>query len=163
MFFFVHSYETGNGIKAQEQGEVKNKGSENEIQSVQGSYSYTSPEGQVITLTYVADENGFQAQGDHLPTPPPIPEEVLKAQQAHAAAHASAAAAGGSAGGSGGHGGGAGGHGGAGGAGGYPGSGPTGGGPGAGYPSGGPLANARPGAGRPTGSGSFSPQSGYKY
>ncbi|XP_053692231.1 pupal cuticle protein 36a-like [Sabethes cyaneus] len=148
---YKFSYETANGIKAQEQGDVKNKGSENEIQTVQGSYSYTSPEGQVITLTYVADENGFQPQGDHLPTPPPIPEEVLKAQQAHAAAHASAAAAGGGS---------AGGHG--GGAGGYPGSGPTGGGAG-GYPSGGPLAGARPGSGRPSGSGSFSPQSGYKY
>ncbi|XP_055542668.1 uncharacterized protein LOC129728265 [Wyeomyia smithii] len=156
---YKFSYESANGIKAQEQGEVKNKGSENEIQSVQGSYSYTSPEGQVITLTYVADENGFQPQGDHLPTPPPIPEEILKAQEAHAAAHASAAAAGGGS--AGGHGGGAGG--GAGPAGGYPGSGHAGAGPSAGYPSGGPLAGARPASGRPSGSGSFSPQSGYKY
>ncbi|KXJ70777.1 hypothetical protein RP20_CCG022514, partial [Aedes albopictus] len=158
---YKFSYETGNGIKAQEQGDVKNKGSENQIQTVQGSFSYTSPEGQVISLTYVADENGFVPQGDHLPTPPPIPEEVLKAQQEHAAAHASAAAAGAGAGGPGGHGG-SGGHGGGAGAGGYPstGSGPA---QGAGYPSGGPLANARPGTGRPSGSGSFSPQSGYKY
>lgn len=35
------SYETENGIKAQEQGELKNKGSENAIQTVSGSYSYT--------------------------------------------------------------------------------------------------------------------------
>ncbi|XP_013118832.1 pupal cuticle protein Edg-78E [Stomoxys calcitrans] len=44
-----------------------------------GSYSYTSPEGQPIDLTYTADENGYQPQGDHLPTPPPIPAYILKA------------------------------------------------------------------------------------
>lgn len=42
-----------------------------------GSYSYTDPDGNVITLNYVADENGFQPVGDHLPTPPPIPDHVL--------------------------------------------------------------------------------------
>lgn len=35
-----------------------------------GSYTYTDPEGNLITLRYVADENGFQPQGDHLPLPP---------------------------------------------------------------------------------------------
>lgn len=79
------SYETENGIKAQEQGEIKNKGSENEIASVSGSYSYTAPDGQVITITYIADENGFQPQGDHLPTPPPIPEAIAKALAANPA------------------------------------------------------------------------------
>lgn len=41
---------------------------------MQGSYSYTSPEGKPITVTYIADELGFRAEGNHLPTPPPIPE-----------------------------------------------------------------------------------------
>ena len=59
---YKFSYETGNGIKAQEQGEIKNKGTDNEIQSVSGSYSYTAPDGQLITVTYIADENGFQPQ-----------------------------------------------------------------------------------------------------
>lgn len=61
---FVCSYESANGIKAEETGDVKNKGSDNAIQTVQGSYSYTSPEGQLIEITYTADENGFQAQGE---------------------------------------------------------------------------------------------------
>ncbi|VEN55077.1 unnamed protein product, partial [Callosobruchus maculatus] len=46
----------------------------------QGSYSYTDKEGNQISLTYVADdEGGFQPQGAHLPTPPPIPPNIQKA------------------------------------------------------------------------------------
>merc|ERR1711911_319277 len=43
-----------------------------------GSYSYTGDDNVVITVNWVADENGFQATGDHLPTPPPMPEHVVK-------------------------------------------------------------------------------------
>ncbi|CAG7722202.1 unnamed protein product, partial [Allacma fusca] len=41
---------------------------EEQIQVIQGSYSYIDPEGNTITVTYIADENGFQPTGDHLPT-----------------------------------------------------------------------------------------------
>ena len=44
----------------------------------QGSSYWISPEGQRITLTWTADENGFQPKGDHLPTPPPMPEEIAR-------------------------------------------------------------------------------------
>merc|ERR1712071_219521 len=45
--------------------------------SPRAKYSY--PEDSVTyTITWVADENGFQATGDHLPTPPPMPEHVVK-------------------------------------------------------------------------------------
>lgn len=44
------SYESANGIKAEETGDVKNKGSDNAFQTVAGSYSYTSPEGEVIQV-----------------------------------------------------------------------------------------------------------------
>ncbi|XP_044272550.1 endocuticle structural glycoprotein SgAbd-4-like [Tribolium madens] len=75
------AYETGNGIAADERGQLKNAGSKNEAQSASGSFSYTAPDGQKITVSYIADENGFQPQGSHLPTPPPIPEAILKSLQ----------------------------------------------------------------------------------
>jgi hypothetical protein len=78
--FNVFSYETGNGIVAQEQGYLKNAGQKDlEAQVATGSYSYTGPDGVLYTVTYTADENGFRAEGAHLPTPPPIPEAIARA------------------------------------------------------------------------------------
>ncbi|KAH8302916.1 hypothetical protein KR044_011927, partial [Drosophila immigrans] len=59
--------ETSNGISQQEQAQLNNPGSENEAISVRGQYSYTAPDGVVYSVSYVADENGFQPQGAHLP------------------------------------------------------------------------------------------------
>jgi hypothetical protein len=73
-----YSYETENGIAAQEEGSIKNRGQQDEAAVVQGVFSYTSPEGFPIKLTYIADENGFRAEGEHLPTPPPIPDAILR-------------------------------------------------------------------------------------
>lgn len=55
---FIRIPLTENGIKAQEEGELKNKGQENEAQSVKGSYSYTGPDGVLYEVNYIADENG---------------------------------------------------------------------------------------------------------
>jgi len=74
----LSSYETENGITAQEEGSIKNRGQQDEASIVQGVFSYTSPEGYPIKLTYIADENGFRAEGAHLPTAPPIPEAILR-------------------------------------------------------------------------------------
>ncbi|CAB0030356.1 unnamed protein product [Trichogramma brassicae] len=74
-------YETGNNIIAEEQGYIKQVGEgEDRADALvqQGSYSYTSPEGQIITVHYTADETGFHAHGDHIPTPPPVSEEIQK-------------------------------------------------------------------------------------
>ncbi|KAM0724992.1 Endocuticle structural glycoprotein SgAbd-2 [Formica fusca] len=77
---YNYNYETGNGIQAQEQGQlVKIKNDKEDALYVQGSFSYPDPDGRPIALSYVADENGFQPTGDHLPTAPPIPSAILKA------------------------------------------------------------------------------------
>ncbi|XP_077293773.1 endocuticle structural glycoprotein SgAbd-5-like [Arctopsyche grandis] len=54
------AYELTDGTKRQETGELKNAGTENEAISVQGSYTWISPDGTVWTVTFLADENGFQ-------------------------------------------------------------------------------------------------------
>lgn len=55
----ICSYETGNGIAAQEQGSLKNAGPNGEPAiAAQGSFGYTSLEGVPISLSYIADENG---------------------------------------------------------------------------------------------------------
>lgn len=71
-------YETDNGISAQESAQTRQIGNDL-AQAVQGSYSYTSPEGEVVQISYVADENGYQASGSHIPTPPPVPAAILRA------------------------------------------------------------------------------------
>lgn len=82
--YFTRSYDTENGISVAEQGRPVNKGQQVEV--VQGQYSYTAPDGTPILVSYVADENGFQARGAHLPTPPPIPLAIQRAL-AYNAAH----------------------------------------------------------------------------
>nr|XP_023021426.1 endocuticle structural glycoprotein SgAbd-2-like isoform X1 [Leptinotarsa decemlineata] len=74
------SYDTENGISAEEAGRVKNFGSlQLEANEARGGFRYTAPDNTPISLTYVADENGFQPTGAHLPTPPPIPVAIQRA------------------------------------------------------------------------------------
>lgn len=70
---YAYEVEQTNGIAVSEQGTGG--------VGAQGSYSYTSPEGVPVSVVYVADENGFHPQSDLLPTPPPIPEEILRSIQ----------------------------------------------------------------------------------
>ncbi|CAH2984379.1 unnamed protein product [Chilo suppressalis] len=69
---FEYSFDTSNGIHMDENGTA--------IDGVkaEGSYSYTGDDGKVYSIVYTADENGFQPHGDHLPTPPPIPEAIQR-------------------------------------------------------------------------------------
>ncbi|EFX63219.1 hypothetical protein DAPPUDRAFT_67262, partial [Daphnia pulex] len=77
---YSFDFESADGTKVSESGSQKQVGAKPEdIGTVsKGSYSFTTPDGVVLTVNWVADENGFQATGDHLPTPPPMPEHVVK-------------------------------------------------------------------------------------
>ncbi|XP_073837691.1 larval cuticle protein 65Ag1-like [Musca autumnalis] len=67
---FQYAFETSDNTKAEAQGQLNNVGTEQEALAVRGSYSFVGDDGQTYTVTYVADENGFQPQGAHLPVAP---------------------------------------------------------------------------------------------
>lgn len=67
---YNYEYELSNGVNAQESGIGG--------QSATGSFKYTAPDGTPIEIKYTADANGFQPQGDSLPTPPPTPDAILR-------------------------------------------------------------------------------------
>lgn len=75
---YSYGFETDNGIAVGENGVAVNG-----VQA-EGGYSYQGDDGQVYKVTYTADEGGYRPQGDHLPTPPPIPEEILKSLEQNA-------------------------------------------------------------------------------
>ncbi|XP_012282360.2 uncharacterized protein LOC105700781 [Orussus abietinus] len=83
---YTFSYDTENGISVAEQGQPTNLGVAGQGEVVRGQYSYTAPDGTPITVTYIADENGFHPSGAHLPTPPPIPPAIQRSL-AYNAAH----------------------------------------------------------------------------
>lgn len=68
---FLNSFESGNGIVRNEQGELKEVlDEENKPRSVvivRGSYSYPNEDGKLETVNYFADETGYHAEGDSIP------------------------------------------------------------------------------------------------
>ncbi|XP_068206658.1 cuticle protein AMP1A-like isoform X2 [Palaemon carinicauda] len=89
---FSVDFEAENGIVFSQSGSPD--GPEGAVVKA-GQYSYTAPDGTLVEVKYVADENGFQPQSDLLPVAPefphPIPQFVLD-QIAFAAAEDAAAA-----------------------------------------------------------------------
>lgn len=43
-----------------------------------GFFEYTSPEGDPVRVEYIADDNGFQPEGDLLPTPHPAVAKAIE-------------------------------------------------------------------------------------
>ncbi|XP_055916885.1 larval cuticle protein 65Ag1-like [Eupeodes corollae] len=70
---YVYGYELGNGVSAQESGSLKNS----EAISAQGSYKFTAPDGQTFETQYIADENGYQPTGAHIPEIPILIQRSL--------------------------------------------------------------------------------------
>lgn len=54
---YSYEYETQNGIAASEQSYIT---SPNQAQRKTGFFQYPSPDGRLLRVDYVADENGFQ-------------------------------------------------------------------------------------------------------
>lgn len=77
---YKHSYKTGNNIDASESGFLKDITEEHPGGTLvqHGEYSYTAPDGQIVNVQYTADETGFHATGDHIPTPAPVSAEIQK-------------------------------------------------------------------------------------
>ncbi|KAM0734287.1 Flexible cuticle protein 12 [Formica fusca] len=66
---YQFGYELSNGQAHQESAQLVNAGQENESIAVRGSFTYVDPVTNVrYTVNYIADENGFQPQGEHLPS-----------------------------------------------------------------------------------------------
>merc|ERR1712133_97690 len=77
---YSYNFEAANGIKMSEEGEQKHFGDKLEEgygSVTRGAYSYEMG-GVTYTVNWVADENGFQPTGNHLPVAPPMPEYVVK-------------------------------------------------------------------------------------
>ncbi|XP_046393065.1 endocuticle structural glycoprotein ABD-5-like [Ischnura elegans] len=60
-------YVQSDGTSRQENGELKNIGTENEALVVRGTFTYIGDDGKEYTVTFVADENGYRPEGAHLP------------------------------------------------------------------------------------------------
>ncbi|XP_063697908.1 larval cuticle protein 65Ag1-like [Culicoides brevitarsis] len=64
---YKFAFETSDGTKHESSGVLNNVGSDAEEIAVRGSYSFVADDGQTYTVNYVADKNGYQPEGAHLP------------------------------------------------------------------------------------------------
>lgn len=74
---FKIDLELDNGHIEKQEGHLQGQGEEQAIVQ-QGSFAWTAPDGTPVAIQYTADETGYHPVGDHLPTPPPIPEVILR-------------------------------------------------------------------------------------
>ncbi|XP_014097358.1 larval cuticle protein 2-like [Bactrocera oleae] len=75
---FDSALETSNSIHVVQHGDAKG--------NINGEYGWISPEGEHISVNYIADESGYHPQSELLPTAPPVPEAIVKALE-YIAAH----------------------------------------------------------------------------
>ncbi|XP_053697711.1 pupal cuticle protein 36a-like [Sabethes cyaneus] len=76
---YFYRYLTEQESQIAESGRIENRDTDNELLRAKGFYEYVGTDGVKYRVDYTADENGFVPQGAHLPTPPPIPEAILRA------------------------------------------------------------------------------------
>ncbi|XP_047476024.1 cuticle protein AM1239-like [Penaeus chinensis] len=71
---YSFEFETGNGIKREEQGAPRGPSG---AVAMQGGWSFTFPDGSPADVTFVADDAGYRVESDLLPTPPPLPAHAI--------------------------------------------------------------------------------------
>ncbi|XP_011186119.2 larval cuticle protein 65Ag1-like [Zeugodacus cucurbitae] len=64
---YKYGFETSDGTQHDEEGQLKNVGTDDEAIVVEGSYKYVGDDGVTYHVSYTADEYGFQPVGEHLP------------------------------------------------------------------------------------------------
>ncbi|TDG51524.1 hypothetical protein AWZ03_001984 [Drosophila navojoa] len=72
---YDHAFLTENGIYGEEQAKLHHGGGTH----AKGVYEYTGDDGKLYRVNYASNDRGFMPEGDHIPTPPPIPEAIARA------------------------------------------------------------------------------------
>ncbi|XP_034249944.1 endocuticle structural glycoprotein SgAbd-3-like [Thrips palmi] len=75
---FHSRFETEDGVRRQEVGQLRQLGGKDVAEVVQGQVQYSDREGNQFDLRFTADENGYHPEGSHLPQSPPIPAEIQR-------------------------------------------------------------------------------------
>ncbi|XP_063895914.1 endocuticle structural glycoprotein ABD-5-like [Helicoverpa armigera] len=65
---YTFDFETSDGTSRQEKGTLKQISDDHQALEVSGSYKYIGTDGLTYTVTFVADEHGFQPQ-EHVEQP----------------------------------------------------------------------------------------------
>ncbi|KAJ8732699.1 hypothetical protein PYW07_015298 [Mythimna separata] len=70
---YSFAYDQSDSSKRNEEGELKNAGTDNAFVAVKGSFTWKAPDNSYHTINYVADENGYHPSIETglVGTPPP--------------------------------------------------------------------------------------------
>lgn len=58
----IYRYEQSDGSKQDQEGELRNKDTDNEALFVKGSFTWVGPDGVTYTINYEAGENGYRPE-----------------------------------------------------------------------------------------------------
>jgi len=75
---YNYNYNTDTSIQAKEQNYLNNLSTNQETLKARASYSYIDNGGNTFQVSYIANEDGFQPEGAHLPTVPPLIKKALQ-------------------------------------------------------------------------------------